>query len=91
MEADMRLRSYAAVFCAAAVAAAAFLVPPADASGKKDRQDTQYERQYDRQYDRPQVERSTSLDGRTTGRPRTCGYDMFQYDHRGVPYGPYCH
>lgn len=32
-----------------------------------------------------------SLDGRVTGRPRTCGYDTFQYDGFGVPYGPYCH
>ena len=32
-----------------------------------------------------------SLDGRITGRPRTCGYDTFQYDGLGVPYGPYCH
>jgi hypothetical protein len=34
---------------------------------------------------------STSLDGRNTGRARTCGYDAFQYDSRGVPRGPYCH
>jgi hypothetical protein len=32
-----------------------------------------------------------SLDGRVTGRPRTCGYNYFQYDHKGVPMGPYCH
>ncbi len=32
-----------------------------------------------------------SLDGRITGRPRTCGYETFQYDGLGVPYGPYCH
>jgi hypothetical protein len=32
-----------------------------------------------------------SLDGRVTGRPRTCGFDTFQYDGFGVPYGPYCH
>jgi hypothetical protein len=34
---------------------------------------------------------STSLDGRNTGRARTCGYEGFQYDSRGVPRGPYCH
>ena len=34
---------------------------------------------------------TTSLDGRVTGRPRTCGYATFQYDGFGVPYGPYCH
>ena len=32
-----------------------------------------------------------SLDGRITGRARTCGFDTFQYDGFGVPYGPYCH
>jgi len=32
-----------------------------------------------------------SLDGRVTGRARTCGYDYFIYDTRGVPMGPYCH
>jgi hypothetical protein len=32
-----------------------------------------------------------SLDGRVTGRPRTCGFDTLQYDGFGVPYGPYCH
>src|SRR5436309_1450823 len=34
---------------------------------------------------------STSLDGRVTGYPRTCGYDTFLRDSRGVPMGPYCH
>jgi hypothetical protein len=32
-----------------------------------------------------------SLDGRVTGRSRTCGFATFQYDGWGVPYGPYCH
>lgn len=32
----------------------------------------------------------SSLDGRRTGQPRTCGFDFFQYDNRGVPSGPYC-
>jgi hypothetical protein len=32
-----------------------------------------------------------SLDGRVTGRPRTCGFDYYEYDGRGVPMGPYCH
>jgi hypothetical protein len=31
-----------------------------------------------------------SYDGRRTGNPRTCGYDFFRYDNRGVPSGPYC-
>ena len=41
--------------------------------------------------ERPRAETSQSLDGRTTGRPRTCGYDTFVYDGFGVPVGPYCH
>jgi hypothetical protein len=32
-----------------------------------------------------------SLDGRNTGRARTCGFDTFLYDGLGVPVGPYCH
>jgi hypothetical protein len=32
-----------------------------------------------------------SLDGRNTGRARTCWHDTFVYDRRGVPTGPYCH
>ena len=35
-----------------------------------------------------------SFDGRYTGRPRTCGYDSFQYDGpfgSGTTVGPYCH
>jgi hypothetical protein len=32
-----------------------------------------------------------SLDGRTLGRTRTCGFDYLQYDGLGTPYGPYCH
>jgi hypothetical protein len=34
---------------------------------------------------------STSLDGRTLGYPRTCGFTFYQYDAWGVPMGPYCH
>ena len=60
---------------AAAITVTAFSVLPADAGSKK-------EKQYVVQ---------PSLDGRVTGRPRTCGYDYLQYDHRGVPHGPYCH
>ncbi len=64
----------------AAVVAAALVVTafslPADARAKKQKR---YEVQ------------TPSLDGRITGRPRTCGYETFQYDGWGVPYGPYCH
>jgi len=38
-----------------------------------------------------QTQQVPSLDGRITGRPRTCGFATFQYDGWGVPYGPYCH
>ena len=64
-----------AAAAAAAVMLTAFSVLPADAARKA------------RQF-RPDT---TSFDGRTTGQPRTCGYDTFQYDSRGVPVGPYCH
>jgi hypothetical protein len=64
---------------AAALMVTAFAAAPADARAKKKGQYRQY------QTDTP------SLDGRITGRPRTCGYDTFQYDGYGVPYGPYCH
>jgi len=64
------------IFAAAAAAAIMVLVmTPADAARK--------ERQY--------RSAAPSLDGRVTGRPRTCGYDTFLYDGRGVPMGPYCH
>jgi hypothetical protein len=32
----------------------------------------------------------SSLDGRRTGQPRTCGSNFFRYDGHGVPVGPYC-
>jgi hypothetical protein len=32
-----------------------------------------------------------TLDGRITGRTRTCWFETLQYDGLGVPYGPYCH
>ena len=60
---------------AAAITVTAFSVLPAEARRKTDKQ-------YNVQ---------PSLDGRVTGRPRTCGYDYFQYGSRGIPHGPYCH
>ncbi len=62
---------------AAAIMVTAFSLVPADARAKKK---SQY-----------RTATTPSLDGRTTGRPRTCGYETFQYDGFGVPYGPYCH
>jgi hypothetical protein len=64
-----------AAVAVAAIMVTAFSVLPADAAKREKRSQSD----------------STSLDGRTTGQPRTCGYDYFQYDSRGVPRGPYCH
>jgi hypothetical protein len=64
--------------CCTALAVTAFAVLPADARAKKKmkyRADTT----------------TLSLDGRNTGRARTCGFDTFLYDGYGVPVGPYCH
>jgi hypothetical protein len=68
---------------AAAITATALSALPADAAkkGKK-------------RYPAPHTSigiSGPSLDGRTTGRPRTCGFDSYQYDGWGVPVGPYCH
>jgi hypothetical protein len=65
---------------AAAVVTTMFVLP-ADARAKKQRPNTQRQVQQTPQ----------SLDGRTLGRMRTCGFDYLQYDRLGVPYGPYCH
>jgi hypothetical protein len=70
-----------------AVAAAALMVTafsgfPADARAKKNSQsraDTRYRAE------------TPSLDGRITGRSRTCWHETFVYDGLGVPVGPYCH
>ena len=62
----------------AAIMVTAFSVLPADARAKKK---TKY---------RPDTT-TLSLDGRNTGRARTCWFDTFLYDGLGVPVGPYCH
>ena len=68
----------------AATIVAGLLVSPADARPKKQkRPDPQ--RRYEVQTQTP------SLDGRITGRTRTCWFETLQYDGLGVPYGPYCH
>jgi hypothetical protein len=67
------------IVIAAAVVTTMFVLP-ADARPKKQK--------------RPaivQTQQVPSLDGRITGRMRTCGFELLQYDRRGVPYGPYCH
>jgi Ni/Co efflux regulator RcnB len=68
---------------AAAIVASLFMLP-ADARPKKQkRPDPQ--RRHEVQTQTP------SLDGRITGRTRTCWFETLQYDGLGVPYGPYCH
>ena len=75
------MKKYYVVVVAAIVAT--MFVLPADARTKKQKRlDAQ---RYEQQTQTP------SLDGRITGRPRTCGFATFQYDGWGVPYGPYCH
>lgn len=64
---------------AAVIAVTAFSMSPADARNKKKQ----------KQYQAPTP--SLSLDGRNTGRTRTCGHETFVYDGWGVPMGPYCH
>ena len=75
------MRKNLAAVVAVAVAAA-LLTLPADARPKKPK--------------RPDAQRqiqtqTPSLDGRITGRTRTCWFETLQYDGFGVPYGPYCH
>ena len=65
---------------AAAVIATTFVLP-ADARAKKQKRPAVVQTQ----------QASPSLDGRTLGRMRTCGFDYLQYDGLGTPYGPYCH
>jgi hypothetical protein len=76
------LRKVLAAVAAAAVMLTAFAVPSADARAKK-------EKQY--RVETPYRGGTISLDGRNTGRARTCGYNTFIYDELGVPTGPYCH
>jgi len=75
------IRSALVAFAAAAITVSTFA--SADAASRRDRQYYGY-------YGNWQPS-STSLDGRVTGRARTCGFNTFVYDNRGVPTGPYCH
>jgi hypothetical protein len=72
------LRKGLVVFAAAAVMVAVACATPADAAKKKGKK-------------RASAPSSTSLDGRTLGYPRTCGFTYYQTDAWGVPVGPYCH
>jgi hypothetical protein len=71
------MRSALVALATAAITVSAFAVSPADARTKNERQYVTHDQ--------------SSLDGRVTGRARTCGFATFRYDHRGVPMGPYCH
>jgi hypothetical protein len=64
----------------AAAAMTTILAVPADARPKQQKRPAAV-----------QTQQAPSLDGRITGRTRTCGFDTLQYDGLGVPYGPYCH
>jgi hypothetical protein len=75
--------------CALAVLAAAVVAAPAHARSKKADPRAGAHRPAVKVERRPAV--PPSLDGRVLGRARTCGFDTFQYDGFGVPYGPYCH
>jgi hypothetical protein len=67
----------------AALVATALCAAPADARARK-------KNQY--RVESPSNQRvAPSLDGRITGRSRTCWHETFVYDARGVPVGPYCH
>jgi len=68
-----------AVVAAAIVMAISAL--PAEAARKQKQSQTQARYQ----------SASPSLDGRVTGRERTCGFDTFMYDGKGATIGPYCH
>jgi hypothetical protein len=88
----MTLKSRAAGLCAAVIMVTAISALPADAQTRKEHRYYAQQR-YDAQ---PRSQAAygggtLSLDGRNTGQPRTCGYDYFQYDHRGATMGPYCH
>jgi hypothetical protein len=71
------MRSALVALAAAAITVSALAISPADARTKKEGQYVAHGQ--------------SSLDGRVTGRARTCGFATFQYDNRGVPMGPYCH
>src|SRR5262245_23690581 len=72
---DRMLHQRLVALAAAALMAMAFAAAPADARTK----------------DKKQYRNETpSLDGRTTGQLRTCGYDTLQYGSGGHPHEPYC-
>jgi hypothetical protein len=87
------IRNALVAFTAAAIAVSTFAVSSADARTKRQYYygyGYGYGQGYGQTYFNAQPS-SASLDGRVTGRARTCGHNTFVYDNRGVPTGPYCH
>jgi hypothetical protein len=89
----MSLKSTAAAGCAAAIIATSYLVLPAEARVKKEHRydENRYAAHRGWEGNKQGSAQPRSLDGRNTGRTRTCGSEVLQYDGFGVPYGPYCH
>jgi hypothetical protein len=81
--AEMNMKKCYAAVVPAMIATMMFALP-ADARAKKSKRPDAQKR-----YELHQTPQS--LDGRTLGRTRTCGFDYLQYDGLGTPYGPYCH
>jgi hypothetical protein len=73
----MNYRTLAAIVISVACVTA-FSAPTADARAKKKIRSS------------PDTT-TLSLDGRNTGRARSCGHDTFVYGSGGAPTGPYCH
>ena len=78
-----------------AVMAITFSVLPADARKKEKQPVGQWPDASYASDRRPVAPRQNSggvpsFDGRTIGRGRTCGYDIFESEN-GAPVGPYCH
>ena len=80
---EIEMKKNLGITIAAVIVASLFMLPADARPRKQKRPDPQ--RQYELQT------QTRSLDGRITGRTRTCWFETLQYDGLGVPYGPYCH
>jgi hypothetical protein len=89
----MILKSIMTAVCVVALITTSYLVFPAEARVKKDHRydEDRYAAQRGWGEKEQGSSQPRSLDGRNTGRTRTCGSEVLQYDGFGVPYGPYCH
>ncbi len=79
----IEMKKHLGTIIGVAIATSLFMLPAEARPKKQKRHDPQ--RRYEVQTQTP------SLDGRITGRTRTCWFETLQYDGLGVPYGPYCH